>query len=288
MIPPRIRGALKGWFGVAIASLLLFTPCSLFAQRGHVANGGPVAAPRISAPPPRVAPPRVASPPIVVAHPIVQTPAVSRPVTSRFIPRIAAPHRVTAVPVFGSGIDPRIGSFAGSLSFRNRRRIFPRPPRFIPVFYPVPVFGFGFGSFGYGLGPCSPYWGWSADCLSAPFGSDFFEPWYGPVEPDYIPVPPDSSTAGDQDEVVLYLKDGTIFVISNYWLQDNKLHYLTSDGRDNSVDMDDVDLQMTVNVNAKRGVTFTLRAAPSGASSGNGGPPPENSPEGQQTGGSVQ
>lgn len=151
----------------------------------------------------------------------------------------------------------------------------------MPILYPVfyPVGGFGFGGFGYGLGFCSPYWGWSPGCFGAPFDSDFLGPWYGPAEPDYIPVPSDSNTASDQDEVLLYLKDGTIYVLSNdYWLQDSKLHYLSSDGRDNSVDMDDVDLQTTVNVNAKRGVTFVLRAAPNSNSPQGGQSEPENSP----------
>lgn len=285
MIPPGIRRVrLKKGLGFTVIALLLSLPAEVFAQRGgHVAGGGRVAAPRMSAPSPRVtAPPRVTRPPAMAAQPRVQAPAISRPMPSHavvraLVPRIAVP---SAAPAFGTGVDFRMGSLAGSLGFRNRRRIFPRPPRFItpifyPAFYPVGIFGFG------GLGFCSPYWGWSPGCVGGAFGGDFFEPSYfydGPVEPDYIPVPPDSNTAGEQDEVLLYLKDGTIFVISNYWLEDNKLHYLTSDGRDNSIDMDDVDLQTTVNVNAKRGVAFTLRAAPAGTS-------PQG---GEQTPGPVQ
>jgi hypothetical protein len=111
------------------------------------------------------------------------------------------------------------------------------------------------------------------------FGGDYFYNAYppgvlyeGPSEPDYIPVPPDentnapsnapSSTSGEQDEVVLYLKDGTVYLVSDYWYADNKIHYVTSDQAEHTVDMDDLDLQKTVDVNARRGVTFTLRPDP--------------------------
>jgi hypothetical protein len=298
MIPPRTRRSfLKEAVRWAIAPIVLSAALSASPQRGgHMASGGHAAAPRMSAPPPRVAsPPRVARPPAVPVQPRAQVPVISRPVPSHSAPhavvtRLAVP-RATAAPVFGSRTELRMDSFAASLNFRNRRRIFPRPPRFFePVFYPVG--GYGFGGFGYGLGFCSPYWGWSPGCFGAPFGADFLEPWYGPVEPDYIPAPPDSDRTGDQGEVLLYLKDGTIYVISgDYWLQDNKLHYLGSDGTDDSVDIDEVDLQTTVNVNAKRGVAFTLRPAPDPNSlqSPQGGAQgaPENSPGAQESNGPV-
>ena len=51
----------------------------------------------------------------------------------------------------------------------------------------------------------------------------------------------------------LYLKDGTSFAVSDYWLADGKLHYVTSYGGDNAVDESQVDLQRTVNENAARG-----------------------------------
>jgi alkyl sulfatase BDS1-like metallo-beta-lactamase superfamily hydrolase len=40
------------------------------------------------------------------------------------------------------------------------------------------------------------------------------------------------------------------------------LHYVTSYGGENSIDANQLDLQRTVNENALRGVTFTLRPAP--------------------------
>jgi hypothetical protein len=77
-----------------------------------------------------------------------------------------------------------------------------------------------------------------------------------------VPVPSDNNSAGEQDEAVLYLKDGTIYLISDYWLEDNQIHYVSGDRMEHIIDLDLVDLQKTVDVNAKRGVAFTLRPAP--------------------------
>ena len=50
-----------------------------------------------------------------------------------------------------------------------------------------------------------------------------------------------------------------MYTASDYWLVDGKLHYMTSYSTESVVDMDEVDLQRTVDENAKRGVTFTLK-----------------------------
>jgi hypothetical protein len=50
-----------------------------------------------------------------------------------------------------------------------------------------------------------------------------------------------------------------MYAASDYWLANNKLHYVVNDGVENTVDMDQVDLQRTVDENAKRGVRFSLK-----------------------------
>ena len=45
-------------------------------------------------------------------------------------------------------------------------------------------------------------------------------------------------------------------------LQANQMHYETGDGVENIVDLNQVDLQSTVDANAARGITFTLRSSP--------------------------
>jgi hypothetical protein len=48
-------------------------------------------------------------------------------------------------------------------------------------------------------------------------------------------------------------------------LDAGQLHYVTSYGGENSVDADRVDLQRTVDENAKNGIDFTLRPAQPGS-----------------------
>ena len=55
--------------------------------------------------------------------------------------------------------------------------------------------------------------------------------------------------------VLLFLKDGSNFAVSDYWLSGGKLHYVTSYGGENAIDEAQLDLQRTVNENATRGVT---------------------------------
>ena len=59
--------------------------------------------------------------------------------------------------------------------------------------------------------------------------------------------------------VLLFLKDGSNFAVSDYWLSGGKLHYVTSYGGENAIDEAQLDLQRTVDENATRGVTFSLR-----------------------------
>ena len=65
-------------------------------------------------------------------------------------------------------------------------------------------------------------------------------------------------TAG-ADSTVLFLKDGTSFGVTDYWLEGGRLHYVTTYGGANAIELDALDTQRTVDENAKNGVTFTLR-----------------------------
>jgi hypothetical protein len=71
------------------------------------------------------------------------------------------------------------------------------------------------------------------------------------------PAPADSTP--QQTYILLYLKDGSSFAVSDYWLTNGKLHYVTSYGGENAVEEGQIDLQRTVNENAARGVDFSLR-----------------------------
>ena len=58
---------------------------------------------------------------------------------------------------------------------------------------------------------------------------------------------------------MLFLKDGTSFGVSDYWLEGGRLHYVTMYGGANAIELEAVDIQRTVDENAKNGLTFALR-----------------------------
>lgn len=143
-------------------------------------------------------------------------------------------------------------------------------------------FGFGFG-LGYGYGYCDPFWG----CPAGLYGNYYNGGYYGnqiynestdesSISNEFNPsrywgpsAPPEETGGGgggaassSDSEVVLFLKDGTVYAITDYWIADNKLHYITNYGGENSVLLDQLDMQRTVDVNAKRGVNITLRPTP--------------------------
>jgi hypothetical protein len=81
----------------------------------------------------------------------------------------------------------------------------------------------------------------------------------------YLPPPSENSgeaQSASQPEVALFLKDGSVYAVSDYWLAGGQLHYVTNYGGQNSLDISQIDLQRTVDANARRGVTFILRPAP--------------------------
>jgi hypothetical protein len=142
-------------------------------------------------------------------------------------------------------------------------------------------FGFGFG-LGYGYGYCDPFWG----CPAGFYGSYYNGGYYGnqiynqstddsSVSNEFNPsrywgpsAPPEETGGGggsassSDTEVVLFLKDGTVYAITDYWIADNKLHYVTNYGGENSIPLDQLDMQRTVDTNAKRGINITLRPTP--------------------------
>ena len=116
---------------------------------------------------------------------------------------------------------------------------------------------------------------------AAPSDDYFQRPSFGgslDVEPQGSPNtnPDTGNVATTTPTVLVYLKDGTMYTASDYWLVDGKLHYMTSYSTESVVDMDEVDLQRTVDENAKRGVTFTLKPSRNGpAASPDSAPAPQ-------------
>ncbi len=58
---------------------------------------------------------------------------------------------------------------------------------------------------------------------------------------------------------LLILKDGQGHVVTTYWIEAGQLVYVGSDGTRQALPLDDLDLQLTVQLNRERGVPFVLR-----------------------------
>jgi hypothetical protein len=168
-------------------------------------------------------------------------------------------------------------------------------------------FGSGFG-LGFGYGYCDPFWGCPGYGFGG-YGSYYNGGYYGnqiynqstdesSVSNEFNPsrswfpsAPAEEGGGGGATsgpEVALFLKDGTVYAITDYWVADNKLHYVTNYGGENSIPLDQIDMQRTVDANAKRGINITLRPTPYSQEAPDAAPtppapdaqPPANQPPG--------
>jgi hypothetical protein len=189
-------------------------------------------------------------------------------------------HIMISPPRF-SGAPPLAGF--GTRSFFPRRPIRPLPPIF-PIFRRPIFFGSPFFSFGLSLGfnnlwwpNCGPFWGWGFGCNSLPFFGYGFGNYgyYGPSYPSgpqpYVSPPASFPNyiygQGTRQLVELYLKDGTIYEVTDYWLVNDQLHFRTAEEGgtklvEHVIDFDQLDLQKTIDVNTDRGFRFVLRNEP--------------------------
>lgn len=196
-----------------------------------------------------VAPPaRVYTPPVfhmpVIQSPPLRAPAISSPIYS--------PLRNTPIPSLGSAVvlPPR----------RPIRPIRPFPPVILIYTYPFPFGGYW---------PFNLCW-WS-DC-------DLLRPWAvntfsvsspGPinyVSPIYeTPVYVYGSEREDLPQ--LYMNDGTILNVNDYWVIDDQLHFTIVEQTgakpvEHSISFEELDLQKTIDANTSRGFRFVLRNQP--------------------------
>jgi len=193
-------------------------------------------------------------------------------------PHAAAP-RSSRAPMgrtrFLSG-PPPAGVGAPGFSFR-RRPIHPHPilPIFpVRVLFGAPFFGFwpGYGFNTYWWPSCDPYWGWGLGCNTYPYsyfgygygGGYGFEDYVAPLEYE---APQYAYGAGGRELPQLYLKDGTVYDVTDYWLVDGHVHFtMLEEGGTRSVEhvirFDELDEQKTMEVNTRRGFHFVWRDEP--------------------------
>jgi hypothetical protein len=72
---------------------------------------------------------------------------------------------------------------------------------------------------------------------------------------------------GREDLPQLFLKDGTILNVTDYWVVDGQLHFTMIEGNgtkpaEHVIPFDALDLQTTVDANTQRGFRFMLRNEP--------------------------
>lgn len=91
----------------------------------------------------------------------------------------------------------------------------------------------------------------------------FFRPHVFPVVSSLVVVDTEPSIRDKQVPTsrvtLLALKGGTIYAAAAYWLEEGEIFYVTPDGREDSFPFDELDWEVTVNLNAERGVGLLLR-----------------------------
>ena len=134
---------------------------------------------------------------------------------------------------------------------------------------------FGFvGCSPFGFPPNSVFWSTELDCFNGGF---FFDPFFlgGFFSHDFRTSGSgfDGSSTDAENAVEstlkreprvtsLVLQDGSEFGLTEYWLEGEELHYVTTYGGRNSLPVQRIDLEKTVKLNAERGVKFVLRPRP--------------------------
>lgn len=134
----------------------------------------------------------------------------------------------------------------------------------------------GFGGFGFGGGGNGWFYPPAPEIPALPVNPaqenaplNFAPNYY------FVPEVPAETENAQKSTVKLVLKDGTIFDVYSYWLDNNQLFYITTYNIKTSIPVDDLDLQKTVDLNQKLGVTFTLSNKPPDQQQ----PPEEQQPE---------
>ena len=177
----------------------------------------------------------------------VYAPPISLPPVSR--PPVARPlFMVPAVRAFQS---------SGSLLLRP----VPFRPRPIYFFGPRTQFRWFWAVWSYNS--CAwvncYFWNWSPSYNAVPF----FEYSPAPAYPYSLYL-----FYGQGRELPqLFLKDGTVYGVTDYWLVDQELHFKVFDERrgkpvEQVIPLEDLDQQTTVDANTRRGFRFVLRDEP--------------------------
>jgi hypothetical protein len=200
--------------------------------------------------------------PALAQHAVVRTAGgvghTSAPPISH-VPISSAPSIHAPIPTPRTSVAPSADAL-GTARFRSPRRpIRPLPP--VLFLYESP---FLFGGPFWGLNSCwatCDFWSWTLGytTVSSAGPTNYISQAY--ETPVYV--------YGEQrpDLPQLFLKDGTILNVTDYWLVDDQLHFtmIEENGTtpmEHVIAFDALDLQTTVDANTRRGFRFILRNEP--------------------------
>ena len=158
-------------------------------------------------------------------------------------------------------VAPSTGALGTAVLRPPRRPIRPFPPAF--VIYESPFL------------PGGPFWGlnscWWTSCeLFWPLTLGYAT-FSSPGPTNYISQvyesPVDAYGEERPDLPQLFLSDGTILNVTDYWVVDGQLHFMMIEGdgtkpAEHMIPFDALDLQTTVDANTRRGFRFMLRNEP--------------------------
>jgi hypothetical protein len=164
-------------------------------------------------------------------------------------------------------LPARPGAFGtGAIRYRPPRPVHPVPPVFpfypYPIFWGGPYYGFGWG---WGCPTCDLFWNWGLAYNTVPFYA--YGPSYDAPPPATYDYPQYTYNYGEEDWDLpqLYLKDGSVLNVTDYWLIDDQLHYtILEQGKsvEDVIPFEQLDLQTTVNVASQRGFRVVPRDEP--------------------------
>jgi hypothetical protein len=164
-------------------------------------------------------------------------------------------------PIFTSrtSVGASAGAFGGA-GFRPRRPIRPFPP--VLILYESPfLLGGPFWGLNSCWATCDLFWPWTLGytTVSSLGATNYISPEFEAPVYGYGEERPDLPQ--------LFLKDGTILNVTDYWLVDDQLHFTMIDEEgakpaEHVIPFDALDLQTTVDANTRRGFRFMLRNEP--------------------------
>jgi hypothetical protein len=220
-----------------------------FVVLSTLASAQHTAVPPVVHPP--VAPMRV-TPPIYRA-PVVQTPIIRPPIIHG--PAFMPPRSVPVPPTRSLGTSIVLPPVR---TFRPIRPVAPVVYVYRPLFFFGDPFWRANSCF---YANCNWYWPWTLGYtnVSSP----------GPV--NYVAQVPERQVyvyGGEREDFPqLFLKDGTVLNVTDYWVVDGQLHFkqIEAIGQkpvEQSIPFAELDLQKTVDANTARGFRFVLRNEP--------------------------